>query len=135
MGKEIELPVKFFRFSFGEDMISEVVEETSDKYTLRHPMRIIIDADLDAGKQTIYMTSWLPKGVMSNVDSCILNKKDILITGQLETDIENHYRSMAYDFFIEEQPLPKEKKEYVDEEKKVVSFTGKNSKSSKETKE
>ena len=72
-----------------------------------------------------------------NVDSCLISKKDILATGRLEADIEEYYRAMVYDIFIDKQPTPKlkAKKEYVDEEKKVVTFSNKNSKSIKDTKE
>lgn len=130
MNKETDLPVLFIRLSNGDDIISEVIEQTDIAYSLKHPMRILIDADLEAGKQTIYMTSWLPQGVM-DVSSSLLKTKDVLVTGQLEADIEEYYRAMVYDIFID-KPLPKlkGKKEYVDSDKKVVTF--KNTKSIKE---
>lgn len=129
MDKEQDLPVLFFRLLTSEDIIAEINEEKENHYSLKYPMRVVTDADLEAGRQTIYMHSWLPQGII-NVSSCILNKKDVIVSGVLEADVEEYYRATAFDLFVD-IAAPKlksnsSKVEYNDPDRKIISFTSKN---------
>jgi hypothetical protein len=118
--------IKFFRLHNGEDLISVVKGSTKTTFTLQNPMRVIVDADLDAGKQTIYMHNWMPQGIAKD-NGCNLNIKDIIFTAEVEEDIMDYYRGVVFEM-IEDRGTYKrtDKKEKVlsNENSKVITFTG-----------
>jgi hypothetical protein len=89
-------------------------------------MRVIVDADLDAGKQTIYMHNWMPQGIAKD-NGCNLNIKDIIFTAEVEEDIMDYYRGVVFEM-IEDRGTYKrtDKKEKVlsNENSKVITFPG-----------
>jgi hypothetical protein len=118
--------IKFFRLHNGEDLISVVKGSTKTTFTLENPMRVIVDADLDAGKQTIYMHNWMPQGIAKD-NGCNLNIKDIIFTAEVEEDIMDYYRGVVFEM-IEDRGTYKrtDKKEKVlsNENSKVITFPG-----------
>jgi hypothetical protein len=120
---EVETIVRFMRLVNGDDLIAEINEDKETSLIVAHPMRLLIDADLDVGKQTIYMHTWMPQGVTKG-DVCSLNKKDIILSAELEADIEEYYRGMVFEVFYDRHPtkVEPEKKEYMDSDKKVISI-------------
>jgi hypothetical protein len=118
--------IKFFRLHNGEDLISVVKGSTKTTFTLENPMRVIVDADLDAGKQTIYMHNWMPQGIAKD-NGCNLNIKDIIFTAEVEEDIMDYYRGVVFEM-IEDRGAYKrtDKKEKVlsNENSKVITFPG-----------
>ena len=118
--------IKFFRLHNGEDLISVVKGSTKTTFTLQNPMRVIVDADLDAGKQTIYMHNWMPRGIAKD-NGCNLNIKDIIFTAEVEEDIMDYYRGVVFEM-IEDRGTYKrtDKKEKVlsNENSKVITFPG-----------
>jgi hypothetical protein len=118
--------IKFFRLHNGEDLISVVKGSTKTTFTLQNPMRVIVDADLDAGKQTIYMHNWMPQGIAKD-NGCNLNIKDIIFTAEVEEDIMDYYRGVVFEM-IEDRGTYKrtDKKEKVlsNENSKVITFPG-----------
>lgn len=121
----LESTVRFMRLVNGDDIISEIKEEDVSMI-LTNPMRILVDADLDVGKQTIYMHTWMPQGIAKG-NECRLNKKDVIFVAEIEQDISDYYKGMVFDLVEDNLPLKKEK-EYMDDEKKVITFTSKSNK-------
>jgi hypothetical protein len=122
----LETTVKFMRLVSGEDIISEINEDGKVNLLLTNPMRVLVDADLDVGKQTIYMHTWIPQGIAKG-NMCNINKKDIVFVAEIEEDIKEYYKGLVFDLF-EDRPALKKEKEYIDEDKKVISFTSKSNK-------
>lgn len=122
----VESTVKFIRLINGDDIITEIYDDTKINMVLKNPMRIVIDADLDVGKQTIYMHTWMPQGIAKD-NSCTLSKKDIIFITDLEKDIEEYYKGIVIEIF-EDPPLAKveTKKEYLDDDKKILTFVKSN---------
>jgi hypothetical protein len=121
---ELETTVKFMRLSNGDDIISEISTDEKISMILTNPMRVIVDADLDVGKQTIYMHTWIPQGIVKG-NVCRLSKKDVIFVAEVESDIYDYYRGVVFDI-IEDKPPLKVEKEYIDDDKKVISFVNKN---------
>jgi hypothetical protein len=121
---DLETTVKFMRLSNGDDIISEIQDDNKVSMILTNPMRVLIDADLDVGKQTIYMHSWMPQGIAKG-NVCRLSKKDVIFIAELEEDIKDYYEGVVFDTVEDRLPLKKEK-EYMDDDKKVISFNKSN---------
>ena len=127
--------IKFMRLSNGEDLISTIDDDTDSYVMVTNPMRVIIDADLDVGKQTIYMHNWIPQGIAKG-NSCTISKKDIIFISELEEDIKDYYDGVVFDMIEDKLPMKevKEEKEYLDNDKKVLTFVGKKSSKDKKNK-
>ena len=119
--------VKLYRLTNGENIVAESVEETT-RVTFINPMKLIIDADLEYGTQTIYMHNWIPQGVaLSN--TCTIEIEHVLYSYLIEEDIKEYYQGVVFDLIEDRAPLKKKeesKTEYMDSEKKVISFDTKN---------
>jgi len=119
--------VKLYRLTNGENIVAESVEETT-RVTFINPMKLIIDADLEYGTQTIYMHNWIPQCVaLSN--TCTIEIEHVLYSSLIEEDIKEYYQGVVFDLIEDRAPLKKKeesKTEYMDSEKKVISFDTKN---------
>ena len=62
------------------------VRKKKNGLELVNPMRVLIDAELDMSRQTIYMHSWIPQGIAKG-DSCVISSKDVLFATDVEEDI------------------------------------------------
>jgi hypothetical protein len=124
--KTEETKVKFLRLSNGEDIIAVIKGSTRSTFLVENPMRVIVDADLDAGKQTIYMHNWMPQGIAKD-NGCNLNLKDIIFTAEVEEDIIDYYKGVVFEM-IEDRGTYKrtDKKEKVlsNNNSKVITFPG-----------
>jgi hypothetical protein len=124
--KTEETKVKFLRLSNGEDIIAVIKGSTRSSFLVENPMRVIVDADLDAGKQTIYMHNWMPQGIAKD-NGCNLNLKDIIFTAEVEEDIIDYYKGVVFEM-IEDRGTYKrtDKKEKVlsNNNSKVITFPG-----------
>jgi hypothetical protein len=129
MPKKIELEsiVKFIRLSNGDDIISSIKDDGKVNMILTNPMKILIDADIEVGRQTIYMHTWMPQGIAKG-NECKLSKKDVLFIAEIEHDISDYYKGMVFDMIEDQSPLKITNKEieYMDDDKKVISFVNKN---------
>ena len=123
----LESTVKFMRLSNGDDIISAIADDGKTNMVLTNPMRVLVDADLDVGKQTIYMHTWMPQGI-AKANTCILGKKDVIFIAELEKDLEEYYKTMVIEIFEDKLPALKAdtKREYLDEDKKVLTFVKSN---------
>ena len=123
--------IRFIRFINGDDIISEVKDETETSITLVNPLRLIIDADLKNAKQTIYMHSWMPQGVAKG-NSTKINFSNIIIYAEVEEDLREYYHAVVFDVVTDTTPYKMPEKQYLDAEKKVVSIESR-SKSNKDS--
>ena len=126
---ELEINVKFMRLTGGDDIIAAIEEDEEVSMVIRNPMKILIDADLEVGRQTIYMHKWIPQGISKN-NYCKLNKKDVVFVSEIEEDIKEYYFGIVFEMIEDAASLKVEKKttEYMDEDKKVISFKSKDTK-------
>lgn len=119
--------VKFFRLSNNDDVIAEIRDLGDSNYSMENAMRVVVDADLDAGRQTIYMHNWMPQGVVLG-NKCKINAKDILFVGEVEPDILDYYRGVVFEMledrgtFKRVDSEKKKKKEDDGTVTKVISF-------------
>jgi hypothetical protein len=124
--------IKFFRLSNNDDVIADVRDLGDGNYTMENAMRVVVDADLDAGRQTIYMHNWMPQGVVLG-NKCKINSKDILFSGEVEPDILDYYRGVVFEMLEDRGPFKrvddekKKKKENEGTSTKIITFpTNKN---------
>ena len=119
--------IKFFRLSNNDDVIADVRDLGDGNYTMENAMRVVVDADLDAGRQTIYMHNWMHQGVVLG-NKCKINSKDILFSGEVEPDILDYYRGVVFEMledrgtFKRVDAEKKKKKEGDDTSTKVITF-------------
>ncbi|CAB4124353.1 hypothetical protein UFOVP49_191 [uncultured Caudovirales phage] len=125
-----DVNIKYFKLSNGEDILAVVQEVLDDKIVLLNPMKVLIDSDLDNGKQTIYMHSWIPQGIASG-NVCSMNSREVIFTTEVEKEIASYYIEMVTEMSEEVPKKESSKKEYMDEDKKVVSFVSKSNKDTK----
>lgn len=91
-----DIEYKFFRLVTGDDIIAKVLDFSNDRFHLINAMKLLIDADMDNGKQTIYMHNWLPQYVAKN-NTCYIDLKNILVCCEVEEDIKEYYASVVDD--------------------------------------
>lgn len=119
---------RYFKLMTGEDVIAELVDQTDTHFIVINPMKILVDSDLDRGKQTIFMYNWIPHGVIS--DKNIRIKKEVLcIEASVDIEILEYYVNIVTDMEndIEKKVEEKKKEEvkYADENNKVVIISNK----------
>lgn len=125
--------IKFLRLSNNDDVIAEVRDLGDGNFSMENAMRVIVDADLDVGRQTIYMHNWMPQGVVLG-NKCKINSKDILFVGEVETDILDYYRGVVFEMLEDRGTFKrvdndkKKKKESDGTVTKVISFPSNKSK-------
>lgn len=119
--------IKFLRLSNNDDVIAEVKDLGDGNFSIENAMRVVIDADLDMGRQTIYMHNWMPQGVVLG-NKCKINSKDILFHGEVEPDILDYYRGVVFEMLEDRGTFKrvdnekKKKKEDDGTVTKVISF-------------
>lgn len=114
--------VKFFRLVNGDSILGEVAKTFKHKLTIKNPMIIVVDADIESSKQIIFMFPWIPQGVAKG-NACSINKKDIVMTAQAEEDITDYYNACVFDAQEDSgKKVISKEREYVDGDKKVVVF-------------
>lgn len=109
--------IKFFRLANGDDIVAELRGSVEGKITIKYPMRVLVDADLDVGRQTIYLHAWMPQGVARG-DTCDINSTDVVFTSEVEDDIIKYYNGMVSEL-NEEIKVPDKK---VSKGEKIISF-------------
>ncbi len=114
--------IRFFKLVNGDSVLTEVVKTFKHRLAIANPMILMVEADFDSGRQTIYMHPWIPQGIaLGNV--CNLSKKDIILNSEVEPDIIEYYAACVFDLLDSpKKEIIKAPTEYVDEEKKVVMF-------------
>lgn len=125
--------LKFIRLINNDELIA-TIKKKKNEVELINPMRVLIDAELDMSKQTIYMHAWIPQGIAKG-DSCVISYKDVLFSADVEDDIADYYNTIVLEM-IEDKGKYKmvdknKKKEVKSEKSKVISFP--NSKNSIES--
>lgn len=124
--KTEETKVKFLRLSNGEDIIAVIKGSTKSTFFVENPMRVIVDADLDAGRQTIYMHNWMPQGIAKD-NGCNLNLKDIIFTAEVEEDIIDYYKGVVFEMIEDRgtyKRTDKKKKVFSNNNSKIITFPG-----------
>lgn len=114
---------KFVRLVNNDELIA-VVEKKKNGLELINPMRVLIDAELDMSRQTIYMHAWIPQGIAKG-NSCFISSKDILFTSDVEEDIVDYYHGIVFEMIQDRgkyKRVDKQKKEINVEKSKVISF-------------
>jgi len=124
--KTEETKVKFLRLSNGEDIIAVIKGSTKSTFLIENPMRVIVDADLDAGRQTIYMHNWMPQGIAKD-NGCSLNLKDIIFTAEVEEDIIDYYKGVVFEMIEDRgtyKRTDKKEKVFSNNNSKIITFPG-----------
>jgi hypothetical protein len=124
--KTKETKVKFLRLSNGEDIIAVIKGSTRSTFLVENPMRVIVDADLDAGRQTIYMHNWMPQGIAKD-NGCNLNLKDIIFTAEVEEDIIDYYKGVVFEMIEDRgtyKRTDKKEKVFSNNNSKIITFPG-----------
>lgn len=124
--KTEETEVKFLRLSNGEDIIAVIKSSTKSTFLVENPMRVIVDADLDAGRQTIYMHNWMPQGIAKD-NGCNLNLKDIIFTAEVEEDIIDYYKGVVFEMIEDRgtyKRTDKKEKVFSNNNSKIITFPG-----------
>ena len=124
--KTEETKVKFLRLSNGEDIIAAIKSSTKSTFLVENPMRVIVDTDLDAGRQTIYMHNWMPQGIAKD-NGCNLNLKDIIFTAEVEEDIIDYYKGVVFEMIEDRgtyKRTDKKEKLFSNNNSKVITFPG-----------
>ena len=115
--------LKFVRLINNDELIA-LVEKKKTGLELTNPMRVLIDAELDMNRQTIYMHSWIPQGIAKG-SNCFISSKDILFTADVEEDIAEYYHGIVFEMVEDRgkyKRIDKKKKEINVEKSKVISF-------------
>lgn len=123
MSEETKENLKFVRLVNNDDVIA-VVENKKNGLELINPMRVLIDAELDMSKQTIYMHAWMPQGIAKD-SSCFISSKNILFTSDVEEDIADYYHGIVFEMIQDRgkyKRVDNKKKEINVEKSKVISF-------------
>jgi hypothetical protein len=117
--------LQFIRLVNNDELIA-VVDKKKTGLELTNPMRVLIDAELDMSRQTIYMHAWIPQGIAKD-NNCFISSKDILFTADVEEDIAEYYHTIVLEMIQDKgkyKRVDKQKKEINVEKSKVISFPG-----------
>jgi hypothetical protein len=122
----IEQKIKFIRLKNGDDIITEVEKDSVMSLSIKNPMKLIIDVDVDMNRQQIIMYNWMPQGIVKE-NTVSFSKRDIVFVSDIEKDVEDHYRAVVFDLIANQAPFKSQTKRSTDESGKIISFN-KNSK-------
>lgn len=110
--------IKYFRLTFGGDLIAEILSEEKTTYTIKYPLAMEIDVDVEAGRQRIYLYPWIPEGVVRS-NECKLPKSSVLVVADVQDDINKLYGGMCTELYTDKAPMTTEK---ASGEENVISF-------------
>jgi hypothetical protein len=101
--------IKFIKLNNGEDLIAEIETETDKEYSLKNPMKVVIDMDLESSKQIIFLHPWLPTGIVQ-LNTIKLPANIVYLTTDVLADISEYYSNMAAEVEMSETLKKKQKK-------------------------
>ena len=91
--------VKFLRLKVGDDIVAEWVGMSDENhYTLKNPMMVVADLDIEQGRQTLVMYPWLPQGVVAN-NEVNINVMDVMFMDDVDPEIIDYYHGICTQVF------------------------------------
>ncbi len=100
--------IKFVKLNNGEDLIAEISTENELEYMFIHPMKIIVDTDLESSKQIIFLHPWLPTGVVQQ-KGIQLHASVIFLITDVQDDVREYYTNMVTEVEMSETLKSKQK--------------------------
>jgi len=122
----VEQKIKFVRLKNGDDIITEINNESVSSIELKNPMMLVIDVDVHMNKQQIVMYNWMPQGIVK-MNEVKISKRDVVLVADIEKDIEDHYKAVVFDLIVDQTPFKTPERVSNDKSGKIITFN-KNSK-------
>lgn len=117
----VEQKIKFVRLKNGDDIITEINNESVSSIELKNPMMLVIDVDVHMNKQQIVMYNWLPQGIVK-MNEVKISKRDVVLVADIEKDIEDHYKAVVFDLIVDQTPFKTPERVGNDKSGKIITF-------------
>jgi hypothetical protein len=124
--KESVAKAYFVRLTNGDDLITEITKKTLKLVSIKHPMLLITNVEMEEGRQTLIMYPWIPQGVaVGNIAD--IKTETIVLLNEIEPEIADHYFGMCQYAFAEKPTAitsssPKASELEANKGKNVISF-------------
>lgn len=107
--------ILLIKLNNGDDIISQVDDETEIQCTFVNPMKLVIDTDLDFSRQIIIMYPWIPQGITKKNKADIPNSL-IVFKAEVKDDVKEHYETIIKENSLDEKikTTPKKPKDLED---------------------
>jgi hypothetical protein len=113
--------VCFIRHINGDDLIAEVIKNTTSGITVRNPMMIVSSVEMEKGKQTLVMFPWIPQGIaVGNLAN--IRPESVVLFNEAEPEIKGYYEEMCLDAFVPKKISTVTPEQQKNLDKNVISF-------------
>jgi hypothetical protein len=96
--------IYFVRLLTGDDIIAQITDKSKTTYTLKNPMLIINNIELEEGRQTLILYPWIPQGICLG-NTLELRIANVLFLNELEPEIIDYYEGIVLDAFATKPKL------------------------------
>lgn len=85
-----ENKVCFIRLLTGDDLIAEVVKQSIKKVSVKNPMLILNNVELEENRQTLVLYPWIPQGIAIG-NTADIKSDTIILINEIEPEIKDYY--------------------------------------------
>jgi hypothetical protein len=82
--------VCFIRLLTGDDLIAEVTKKSITKITIKNPMLILNNVELEENRQTLVLYPWIPQGIAIG-NTADVKTENIILINEIEPEIKDYY--------------------------------------------
>jgi hypothetical protein len=82
--------VCFIRLLTGDDLIAEVLKTSPRKITIKNPMLILNNIELEENRQTLVLYPWIPQGIAIG-NTADLKTENLILVNEIEPEIKDYY--------------------------------------------
>jgi hypothetical protein len=96
--------LKLIRLTANIDLIVNLLEDREDDVLVKEALVLIIDSNVEAMTQMLYMYPWLPTGVASDPTAEVpIKKSQIFYVIDVDEEIHDYFRNMWKAFIADEE--------------------------------
>ncbi len=116
----MEESIKLLKLKFGEDIVC-FLKESDTHYTIRRPISVFMDTDMESGRQFLNVREWFPPLIVVQ-EEVIIPKNEVLFAVDVKEEFHSEFVTLSDMFFNMKQVKKKEKKSTESANDKVVPF-------------
>lgn len=85
-------PIKFLRLTNGEDIVTEVIDESYGKFTISNPLKIVYSTSMRPGYLTMSLMQWVFLRLSKN-QTFQISETNVLLSSLPDKGLLDHYHS------------------------------------------
>jgi len=114
--------VCFIRLVSGDDILAEVTKNTIKTISLKNPMLIINNIEIEEGRQTLILYPFVPQGIALG-NTAEIKQQNVLLINEIEADILDYYNGIVEHAYAVKPNIKTPSPEELSKGKNIISFS------------